>query len=74
MDENKIDVLAVMDEAGRELSRVRTATLCCELTEAREVVEAVIKAAMMFPENPNPYTYRLAHAQLKLALSRVRSS
>ncbi len=40
------------------------------LIDVRAAVAELVEAAQQFPQEPNPYTYRVAHARLRAALAR----
>lgn len=67
-----VDVLEVYDDCIAKLEyHYRDTRAGEEMRNGRAAVADLIAAAKQFPEDPNPYTYRVAHARLRAALARV---
>jgi hypothetical protein len=76
MSAPKVGVLEVMDRDRRLLCAALVASDRAEETlrqhdEARAAVAELIEAARAFPDEPNPYTYRMALAKLRAVLARI---
>ena len=81
-EREKVDVLAIIDAeiatlpVMAEMASLDGVTMdpsesIRRLEKARDVLVHLIDAARDFPEEPNPYTYRIARGRLADALSRI---